>query len=248
MEKTTKEIYKLFNGDIELVFDPKKHIYTIDDKIVYGSTGIISILAKPALVNWALNIAIRQIRDEINEGLPLEKALIDGRRASWNASLKARELGTRVHSFTDSYSEENKSELLLKALRTENEEERNSLSAFIEFASKNKLEKEFGERKIYSFRYNYAGTVDWVGKVNGKETVIDWKTSAAIYPSYFLQTASYAQALQEEFPEKKIVQTMIVRLGKDGKLEVAIHKNWKDDLPIFLSLLKVYEWSQNNKK
>ena len=34
MEKT-----KLYNGEIELCFDPAKHFYTVDNKPVVGATG-----------------------------------------------------------------------------------------------------------------------------------------------------------------------------------------------------------------
>jgi len=44
---TNKETYKLYGGKIELGYYPSRHIYSVDEKGVYGVTGITSILPKP---------------------------------------------------------------------------------------------------------------------------------------------------------------------------------------------------------
>jgi len=56
---------------------------------------------------------------------------------------------------------------------------------------------EFIERRIWSSRYRYAGTVDALALVDGKFGVLDIKTSTGFYPEYNLQTAAYVTALQE---------------------------------------------------
>lgn len=56
---------------------------------------------------------------------------------------------------------------------------------------------EFFERRIWSGRHRYAGTIDALATVDGKFGVLDIKTSAAFYPDYNLQTAAYTLALRE---------------------------------------------------
>lgn len=56
---------------------------------------------------------------------------------------------------------------------------------------------EFVERRIWSHRHRYAGTVDALATIDGKFGVLDIKTSTGFYPEYNLQTAAYASALQE---------------------------------------------------
>ena len=56
---------------------------------------------------------------------------------------------------------------------------------------------EFVERRIWSPRHRYAGTIDALAWVDGKFGVLDIKTSSGFYPEYNLQTAAYTTALQE---------------------------------------------------
>lgn len=92
------------------------------------------------------------------------------------------------------------------------------------------------ETKIYSKRHGYAGTMDGLAYVSScgdksccKEqfvdrlSLIDWKSSNYLKIGYLFQTASYQAAKQEEFPNLKIVDRWILRLGKSdeeaGKFE-----------------------------
>jgi hypothetical protein len=71
--------------------------------------------------------------------------------------------------------------------------------AFQEFNETRKIYfyPEFVERRVWSPRYRYAGTVDALAEVDGKFGVLDIKTSTGFYPEYNLQTAAYISALQE---------------------------------------------------
>ncbi len=236
---------KLYNGEIELLFDKDKHLYTVNGKPVYGVTSIVGIINKPALINWAINATTDYIiANKERLGEEFASVIKESKSASHNISVEARELGTRVHSFADRWFPDNKFELVQELLKIDDEKERKAISAFIEFLKNNKIERQFGERKIYSKKYKYAGTVDFVGKINNELVVADYKTSSAIYPEYFLQTAAYAQALEEEL-KIKIKKTMIVRVSKTGRLEVKENQNWKKDVPVFLASLDVYKWQMS---
>lgn len=242
-----KEKYKLYKGEIELSFDPVKHIYEANGKLVYGVTGIIGVLSKPFLTPWAVKLTADYVRE--NKGFlteHLEDILVNAKREHRRVSKEARELGTRVHDIADRWFSENKSKLMIEMLGVKNEEERNALISFIKITEKMKLEREFGERKIYSKKYHYAGTTDFIGKVDGVMTLVDYKCSSAIYPEVFLQLFAYAQAIEEE-TGLKIEQTAVFRLGKDGEPEVKIDKNWKEKLPAFLACKAIYEWRQSLK-
>lgn len=56
---------------------------------------------------------------------------------------------------------------------------------------------EFIEKRIWSARNRYAGTIDALASVDGKFGVLDIKTSTGFYSDYNLQTAAYVYALQE---------------------------------------------------
>lgn len=70
------------------------------------------------------------------------------------------------------------------------------------------------ERKIYSRKYQVAGTMDGLALVDSCDdtaccfeafkdrlSLVDWKSSNHLYIEYLLQTAIYVQALTEEFSE-----------------------------------------------
>lgn len=73
------------------------------------------------------------------------------------------------------------------------------VAAFQKFNEQKNIEfhPEFVERRIWSQRHRYAGTLDALAWVDGKFGVLDIKTSTGFYPEYNLQTAAYMTALQE---------------------------------------------------
>lgn len=74
-----------------------------------------------------------------------------------------------------------------------------AIRGFQEFNEKRSVafHPEFVERRVWSERHRYAGTVDALASVDGKFGVLDIKTSSGFYPEYNLQTAAYVSALQE---------------------------------------------------
>ncbi len=79
------------------------------------------------------------------------------------------------------------------------QEIRPAAEAFQTFNTERKItfHPEFVEKKVWSVRHRYAGTVDALATVDGKFGVLDIKTSTGFYPEYNLQTAAYVSALQE---------------------------------------------------
>ncbi len=70
-------------------------------------------------------------------------------------------------------------------------------AAFREFLQHHAVEPECIEERVWSDNHGYAGTLDVLATLNGERGVIDIKTSAAVYPEYYIQTAAYAEALRE---------------------------------------------------
>ncbi|MER3570181.1 MAG: hypothetical protein C4348_01015 [Patescibacteria group bacterium] len=58
--------------------------------------------------------------------------------------------------------------------------------------------EEWLEKKIKHSFHKYAGTFDVLGEIDGNFSLIDIKTSQAVYDDYRLQTAAYVTALNEE--------------------------------------------------
>jgi hypothetical protein len=84
------------------------------------------------------------------------------------------------------------------------------------------------ESKVYSREHNYAGAMDGLCVCDSctdkaccplsfkdRLSLADWKSSNYLKIEYLFQTAAYRHAKQEEFPELHIIDTWILRLGKN---------------------------------
>lgn len=106
------------------------------------------------------------------------------------------------------------------------------------------------EKKIYSKKYDYAGTMDGLALVDSCDdpaccakmffeelSIIDWKSSNHLNTTYLYQTAAYEQAEREE-TGADIKSRWILRLGKeDGNFEPWYATNFEADFQAFLYCL-----------
>lgn len=106
------------------------------------------------------------------------------------------------------------------------------------------------EVQLVNPAYDYGCTIDIVGMVNGKFSIVEIKTSAAIYPENWVQVASQAHALQNGllycFKDSHITPTTfpdchIIRLGKDSaEFQWETKDNLSSHWAIFLNCLSLY--------
>lgn len=245
------EKYRLYKGKVILTFDSIKHIYRVDGEIKRGATNIINVLSKPQLIRWAVRLTKEKVSSELkrlgNEEFlkNLPEIITIASKEHEVVSKEARELGTRVHKKAERWLTKGTDQdaLIIEMMQIANKKERLACTAMFKFFKKYKFKPIALEGKCYSKEHGYAGTIDFYGDVDGKLTVLDYKTSTGIYSGYPLQSTAYAWAKHEE--GYKVDQTMIARFGKNGVLEVLIEKDWKKHFPAFLAAqtLKEYEVS-----
>jgi hypothetical protein len=143
---------------------------------------------------------------------------------------------------------------LLKDLNAEppelpvNEQARNACRAALHWMARNQFVPLAAEAKLYSRRYGYAGTMDFPARVNGNLAILDWKTSAAIYPEYQLQVAAYTEAYEEMLFAgegcEPVAESWIIRLGKDdGEFEAVRipREEQAADFRAFLAAMRLYQ-------
>ena len=94
------------------------------------------------------------------------------------------------------------------------------------------------ERRLYSPTYGYAGTLDRLGILGGKRTIVDFKTGDPGWATG-LQTAAYAHAIQEE-TGVPVRRRFGCRLKPDATYTLIEYPNYRDDLDLFVAALKVY--------
>jgi hypothetical protein len=147
-------------------------IYIYKGKEVPSVTTILQIINKPSLVYWANWLGY--------QGLKYKEVLND----------KA-DIGTRVHSAIEADIKN----YLYIPIPYPNDEVLARYYRFLEFKDDNKFEPIFSEKSITS--EEYGGTIDCYCKLNGKFTILDWKTSKDFYPTMFIQLSAYRKLLQE---------------------------------------------------
>lgn len=193
----------IFGG--ELSFDEKAHAYTWDGKFVPGVTSILQCIGKPALIPWAAGMASAHWLKEVSGGRTDYEAIHkESKTAHRRQAEGAAEIGHEVHRYA---------ECTFKKLELPNltsDAAKRGVEAFHKWMSAHNVKVLASERRVFSKEHYYAGTCDFVARIDGVLGVGDIKTSSGIYPEMRMQTAAYQHALQEEkkmeFPVRWIVR------------------------------------------
>ena len=216
---------------VDLIVDGRSHLYDVTQEhetARYPSvTGFLGIIAKPALVPWAKREALSVVQDELMKRLGgqnsatitldkswIENILRDSRRRPDQLKDAAADLGTKAHALID------------RIVRGEQVAEipaeiEAPVKAFQQWWAKSGIELVLGDTRVASRQYGYGGSLDALGRRNGKLVLIDWKTSTAIYTEYALQAAAYAQAFKETYGVA-CSEAFIVRFGKKLPIEFEV--------------------------
>lgn len=98
------------------------------------------------------------------------------------------------------------------------------------------------ELPVYSKIHGYAGTIDRVGELKGKLSILDIKTTTTLDMPYMgPQTAAYEIAYKEWTEYKKTMPRYILQLKPDGNYKLVQCKT-KEDTNIFLYALQIMKW------
>jgi hypothetical protein len=118
-----------------------------------------------------------------------------------------------------------------------------TLEAGIRWLDDNLEEVYAAEETIASLKYGYAGKPDLYARLLGHKTpcIIDYKTTAAVYPSHPMQLAAYRKAAVETYGDKA-ADRLILLFSKDEPGKVTVHhfKNHDRDFAAFGYCLGLY--------
>ena len=183
-------------------FKAHQKYYTKDGVLVKGVTTILQVLNKPFLLKWANDLGLAGIKmsdyvDNLADIGTLAHAIVEAR------------LMKTVVDYSD-YSPNQK-----RLAET-------SSAKFFDWETKNKFEAIKCEIQLVSEK-GFGGTIDIYCNLNGKKTLIDLKTSKAIYPEHFIQTAAYKILLEENgYPVEECRILRIGRSAEEGFEEVIV--------------------------
>ncbi len=74
---------------------------------------------------------------------------------------------------------------------------KSAFASFLSWKDHSRLEIVYQEMQMVSEDYRYGGTFDGIGLMDGKHSLIDFKTSNSLYPEYLIQLAAYAHLVED---------------------------------------------------
>lgn len=241
--------------DIELIERNGHHFYSNDGGNTYypGSTGILDILSKPALVPWAskkvADYTIKRLEElsglfhRYDVSLETDIKRYKKFKEKFIHRAKKQPHISKVESANyGSYAHKHFNEFLINKKKLPDDI---VFESFLYWLSKEKLNVFQGDTKIVSLKFGYGGSLDALGfDENGQIFVIDFKTGNSIYDSHAYQVASYCYAYSEVYNLDYIPKGVVIRFGKD-KVEYERREiNVQPSFDCFLTCLNMYRLSK----
>ena len=115
-------------------------------------------------------------------------------------------------------------------------------ASFLAWEKNNKIEPVMLETRLVSELYRYGGQSDFLGYVNGKLTLLDFKTGE-IYPDHFFQLAAYSALVNECRPDLGNIEDYLILGIPRSENENFVMKSktaLKAEWGIFQAALKIY--------
>lgn len=207
---------KTHNGKHEIAFTETGHSYKVDGVKKQGVTTVLKILDKPGLLQWAANKACDWIRincettEIIVQGMTHFVVTEEHLKLAKNAHNTLRDdaagVGKKVHKWIEDHVGGRDNEIDMDMAV--------SVASFLQWELETKPDYLFSERVTYSEETDICGTTDCVAIINGKRTILDFKTGhpekeydayrrrytgrIRAYSTVYMQDAFYDIAIEEE--------------------------------------------------
>ena len=221
-------------------FNEKRHIHKLDGKPLMGVTTVLSVISKPALIQWSANMAVDYVKDNLSLNIfkdieRFELLLKEARSAHRKKKEKAGDWGTEVHNAVEEWIKEGKEPQLTQ---------QNQMKAFNHFkkwAEDNKVTFIESEKHLFSKEMWTGGIVDLVFEMDGKKYIGDIKTSSGIYNEAFFQMGAYHMMLEEMGEGKDVAGYIVINLKKDGTHALKLAENMELNKSAFKHALGLYK-------
>jgi hypothetical protein len=215
-------------------------------------TTVLGVIDKSGpLIPWAINQTVAYYTAALDADTTYPQIVLDvihqqAKRAARDVKQEAADIGTQAHNWLETYFKNG----LVPPPEPDNPKVLNCVRAALAWLAEHHVTPIYNERRIYSRRHRYSGTMDMLAYVDGKLSICDWKSSKGLYTEFYLQTAAYSAAYTEE-TGTKIEQRILIRLGKeDGAFEPHIlpKGTQASDFKAFKAALTIYRYLQNQNK
>lgn len=231
-------------------FDKEGHVHRLDGKPLIGVTTALSVIAKPALIQWAANMAVDYLQENWDKnGQENWEALCkEARCAHRKKKEKAGEQGTDVHALVEAYVKGLIEKCDGYARQADylpaTDKGIKQFQNFIQWARENNVRFIESEKHVHNKELWIGGILDLVFEMDGKRYIGDVKTSSGIYNEHFFQMGAYELCL-EEMGYEKVDGYLVINLKKDGKMDLKVAENRDINKEAFKHALGLYKIIQN---
>ena len=187
-------------------------------------TTVLSVISKPQLFYWGVKLA--------KEGIcPIEY------------TKETAKIGSLVHAIAEYYTSKTPIEWD-KYTKEEIKKACTISKRFFEFVSiQDEFEPILSEGAFSSDKFGYGGTLDLLCRLNGKLSLVDFKSCNEIRDTAIAQVSAYKRLAEEQ--GYKIEQVIILRFGREEsegyEYREISKKELKYGLKMFDCALKLYK-------
>jgi hypothetical protein len=218
----------LYDGAVNIEFDPDKHYYHVvgTNAKPDGVTTILGLIPK-YLLPWVARTTADYIEAGILNRLAgegevggsfLRSLCEEAKKEHTRKRDAAGDIGTLVHAFADEIIAQGGvwKDIIEDLLSETPDEAIAGCQAFAGWWASVDMDMASveSERIVFSRKLFYCGTCDLFATINGKPTVVDFKTGSGFYEDQTLQLAAYATAIEEELGIE-IKDGWIIHLDKE---------------------------------
>lgn len=218
---------------IQVTTDRGRYYYREDDpNQLYWSVSTILSETKPESDLIGLRIWRSSVGDDV-----ADKVMQDG-----------RELGTRFHKLVEDYLNGN-------LIQVTDSKEYQMLDQYVKgYFSLHNIVTVYNEVMVHNSidGFNYAGTIDWIGKEDDIMTLADHKSINKIsnasrrLSGYAQQLVAYKLAAESSIPDMSIMRGRVNYCSHEGFRSYEV--NFKDYEPLFLERLKRFYEDGHDKR
>ena len=240
-------------------FNKEQHLHQAEVdgewKNLTGCTTILSVVSKPALIQWAANMAINYIKEnapyvpetKLYMGVN-DEILESARKAHAQRKTDAGTYGTETHAQIEKIVKnaiDHNGGIIGEGTLSPDK----SLQNFITWAITNKVKFLDSERNIYSEKLWLGGIVDFICEIDHNVWIGDIKTAGSgIYPEFMWQCAGYHLMLKEMGLYPKVKGYLILNLKESGEMLEKRSISNADNIKAFKACLDIYRVKEKLNK
>lgn len=128
-------------------------------------------------------------------------------------------------------------------------EEVDCIKSFVDWRAANNPVNIAWDLTAFASGYAYAGSIDYICRIGDDVWIVDFKTSASVWPSYELQVSAYKHALMDMQKQGDFANMPDMSTAKLAILQVGYSRNkagykWnevEDQFPLFLAAQQIWQ-------